>query len=398
MKPLRRTYLDYNAGAPLLPAARDAMSEILLFTGNPSSIHAEGRNMRKHVEHARSLIADHLGCLPGQIIFTSGATEAANQALSPAIQVSGRQTNASRLYVAATEHPCVLSGGRFDPSDIETVPVFENGVIDSDALDEILARHDATQGAPLVGVMLANNETGVIQPIGKVGEIVRRHGGYLVVDAVQGLGKIEIDLAGLGADFVLLSAHKIGGPQGAGALVLGSKSVSPASLLTGGGQESYHRAGTENVAAIAGFGAAVAQLSEKPDCGEIRALRDSMEAGLRTISMETGDDMAEPVVFSRDAERLANTICFAVPGISAETALISLDLAGIAVSSGSACSSGKVRKSHVLAAMGVPDDLAAGALRISLGANNDITDSRHFLDVWKNIVRHAAWSETRVAV
>ena len=261
-----------------------------------------------------------------------------------------------------------------------------------------MARHDAGPGAPMVAVMLANNETGVIQPINEVREIVRRHDGFLVVDAVQGLGKIDTSMDELGADFVLLSGHKIGGPQGAGALVLGSESIVPAPLLRGGGQEGFNRAGTENVAAITGFGVAVEQIPRTETNGKISAIRDSIEDGLRTISNAKGELAGKPVYFGQNVDRLPNTTCFAVPGIKAETALISLDLAGIAASSGSACSSGKVRKSHVLAAMGAADELASCALRISLGPESRMEDAARFLDAWEDIVRLCSREEIAVAV
>lgn len=354
--------------------------------------------MRKCIENARAILAESIQCSPGNIIFTSSATEAANHALSPVIRVSGRESRISRLYVSAVEHPCILSGGRFSPDDIETIPVLETGIVDLARLEEALSRHDADIGAPMVAVMLANNETGVIQPISEIREVVRRHDGYLVVDAVQGLGKIGTSMGELGADFVLLSAHKIGGPQGAGALVLGSDSIVPAPLLRGGGQESFNRAGTENVAAITGFGVAVEQLPNAESIGKISAIKDSIEDGLRTISNAKGELAEKPVFFGQDVDRLPNTTCFAVPGIKAETALISLDLAGIAASSGSACSSGKVRKSHVLAAMGVSGELASCALRISLGPESKMEEAARFLDAWKDIVRLCSREEIPMAV
>ncbi|MGI9401034.1 MAG: cysteine desulfurase family protein [Rhizobiaceae bacterium] len=398
MKPQDRLYLDYNAGAPTRPVVLGVVSKVFETFGNPSSVHGEGRSMRQFVENSRQIIGEHLACQPNQIIFTSSATEAANHALSPVIKVSGKETQISKLFVSATEHPCILAGGRFSSDNIEVVPVVESGVVNLDALEDALGNHDTDTGAPMVAVMLANNETGVIQPVGDVSELVRRHGGYLLVDAVQGLGKVDFSLDELDADFILLSSHKIGGPQGAGALVLGSEAVVPAPLLKGGGQEGFNRAGTENVAAIAGFGAAAESLPGAGQIEKISVIRDSIEEGLVTISMEMGEVVDAPVILGRNAERLPNTCCFAVPGIKAETALISLDLAGIAVSSGSACSSGKVRKSHVLSAMGASDDLAGSALRISLGPDNELEDSARFLDAWRNIVRNCIRDEIRMAV
>jgi cysteine desulfurase len=383
-----RLYLDYNAGAPLHGAVRQAMAEALLLEGNPSSVHAEGRAQRHIVENARQVLADHLGVAPKQVIFTSGASEAAMHALSPRMRKGIGEIRCSHLYVSAIEHPCVLSGGRFTEGSVSRVPVTAGGVIDLSALDALLAAHGRSDGIPLVALMLANNETGVIQPVAEAGEIARRHGGLLLVDAVQGLGRMPVGPAVLGADFVILSAHKAGGPKGAGALVLGNAGLSPVPLILGGGQENYHRAGTENVAAIAGFAAAVENLPSHGAWRSIENLRDLLSEGLHTISVEAG--AAAPVVFGAGEKRLANTLCFAVPGIRAETALISLDLAGIAASSGSACSSGKVKKSHVLEAMSVRDDLAACALRTSFGPSSTAEDVTRFLTAWRDIVGRMA--------
>lgn len=388
MNATQQIYFDYNASAPLHPAARAAMVETLELTGNASSVHREGRELRKRIEHARSALAAHAGIAPKQVIFTSGASEAAMHALSPRLKSGTGEVRCSRLYASAIEHPCVLSGGRFDA--MHRIPVTQAGIVDLDALEELLARHDAAQGPPMVALMLANNETGVIQPVAQASEIVHRHGGYLLVDAVQGLGRLDISPAALGADFVILSAHKAGGPKGAGALLLGNAGLAPMPLIRGGGQENYHRAGTENVAAIASFGAAVENLPQMQQWDEIARLRDLLESGLRTISGECR--LAAPVVFGAGQARLANTACFAVPGIRAETALISLDLAGIAASSGSACSSGKVKKSHVLEAMSVQDDLAACALRTSLGPSSTMSEVARFLAAWKDMAGRMAKS------
>lgn len=383
-----RLYLDYNAGAPLIGAAREAMAEALLLEGNPSSVHGEGRAQRRIVENARQTLADHLGIAPKQVIFTSGASEAAMHALSPRMRKGIGEIRCSHLYVSAIEHPCVLSGGRFPDGAVSRIPVTTGGVVDLTALEAMLAAHDSSAGIPLIALMLANNETGVIQPVAEAGEIARRHGGLLLVDAVQGLGRLAVGPAMLGADFVILSAHKAGGPKGAGALVLANAGLSPAPLILGGGQENYHRAGTENVAAIAGFAAAVENLPSQGAWRAVESLRDLLSEGLHTISGET--TTAAPVVFGAGEKRLANTLCFAVPGIRAETALISLDLAGIAASSGSACSSGKVKKSHVLEAMSVRDDLAACALRTSFGPSSTAEKVTRFLTAWKDIVGRMA--------
>ena len=389
----RRIYLDHNASAPLGAEARDAMLAALGRCGNASSVHAEGRAARAIVEKARRQLAEAVGVSAGQVVFTSGASEAAAHALSPLLRVGGNEIPVSRLYVGATEHACVLAGGRFSPEAVEILPVDASGMLDIAALERALAAHDATAGSPMVAVQLANNETGVIQPMEKIAGLVHAHDGFVVVDAVQALGRIPFSARELGAHFVLLSSHKIGGPQGAGALILANGTISPVALIRGGGQESFNRAGTENVAAIAGFGAAAAVAAQSAgEMGAIAMLRDSIETGITTICGEAGNKAGAPVFFGRDAAggRLANTSCFAVPGIKAETALISLDLAGIAVSSGSACSSGKVKKSHVLEAMGVDDELAACALRVSAGSQTTGSDAEAFLGAFRNIVTRIA--------
>ncbi len=386
-----RSYLDYNASAPLLRSARDAMISALEIHGNSSSVHFEGRAARKTLEKARTDLGNAVGAKGNQIVFTSGASEAAMQALSPIVRAAGREIYISRLYVSAIEHPCVLAGGRFEKSRVSVLPVTEAGTVDINALEAALAGHDQAEGAPMVAVMLANNETGIVQPIAEIAAIVHAHNGFLVVDAVQALGRIEFDISSLSAHFVILSSHKIGGPKGAGALVFGDASISPQPMILGGGQENFQRAGTENIAAIAGFGAAAAEISEKnPHNVTIATLRDSIESRLSTICAEAGNKAGEPVFFGAKGNRLPNTSCFAVPGVKAETALISLDLAGIAVSSGSACSSGKVKKSHVLSAMGVEDDLAACALRVSTGFATTREDAEKFLGAFKNIVSRVA--------
>jgi len=385
--PAKRTYLDWNASAPLLPAARAAMIDALDGTGNASSVHTEGRDRKKRVETARTQVAKALGVLPGRVMFTSGASEAAAHALSPHMSAGGHDILLSTLYVSAVEHPAILSGGRFAPEMVVRIPVDRAGLVDMQALTELLGNHDASAGLPLVAVQLANSETGVIQPIAEIASIVHQHGGLLVVDAVQAFGKMPVDMAALEADFLIVSGHKIGGPQGAGALVFGQGGLHPRPLIRGGGQESHQRAGTENVAAIAGFGAASAEIPEMLEKNsKTAALRDSIESEIATICSSAGNRFGTPVFFGQEVTRLANTSCFAVPGIKAETALIAFDLAGIAISSGSACSSGKVGKSHVLEAMGVDDELARCALRISLGPATIDEDAERFVGAFKDIV------------
>ncbi|MBO6816564.1 MAG: cysteine desulfurase [Rhizobiaceae bacterium] len=391
MAKISRTYLDWNATAPLMACARDAMLDVMDSGGNASSVHFEGRNARKSVEVARKSLAGLLDCDPSGIVFTSGATEAANHVLSPLLRAGGQAITVSRLYMGATEHPCVMSGGRFRAEDCEILPVTQDGRLDLSALENTLENHDHAIGAPMVAVQLANNETGVVQPVAEIADIVHGNDGFLVVDAVQALGKLSFNLAETGADFLFVSSHKIGGPQGAGALVLRTPSLSPQPLLEGGGQENYHRAGTENVASIAGFGAAcewhAKNMTKKV---MISGFRDSIEEQIVTISQETGNRNGPPVFFGKTTKRLGNTSCFAVPGIRAETALMALDLDGVSLSSGSACSSGKVKTSHVLAAMGAGNDELEGALRLSLGWESDGEDAERFLKAWNKLASRLA--------
>ncbi|MGA2492146.1 MAG: aminotransferase class V-fold PLP-dependent enzyme [Roseiarcus sp.] len=357
---ISRVYLDYNATAPLRPEARAAMLAALDVLGNPSSIHAEGRRARAIVEEARRAVAALAGVEPRGVVFVSGGTEAANLALTPAISAPGRKTPLTRLIMSAGEHPCVLRGHRFAPEATAIAPLQPDGRLDLDALGELLARDE---GAPMLALQGANNETGVLQPVAEAAALVHAAGGIVVCDGVQLPGRIGLAAATSGADFVFLSAHKFGGPKGAGALIAMRPDLSiEAPLLRGGGQERGARAGTENVAAIAGFGAAarLAAAEAEREATRLAALRDRLERRLRKTAPEA-------VVFGAAAPRLPNTLAFAAPGAAAATLLIALDLAGVAVSSGSACSSGKVTPSHVLAAMGVEPGLAAGALRVSFG-------------------------------
>jgi cysteine desulfurase len=351
-----RAYFDWNATAPLRQEARAAMVSTLELTGNASSVHAEGRAARRLVEQAREQVAALAGAEAKNVTFTSGATEANMLALTPAIEIGGRKELRDRLFISAIEHPSVRSGGRFPAEQVEELPVTGAGVLDLHALRSAIA--GATR--PLVSVMLANNETGVIQPIAEIAAIVHAGNGVLHVDAVQGPGRIDCRIGELGADLMSLSAHKLGGPQGAGALVSRGDVHIAEPLIKGGGQERSLRAGTENVAAIAGFGAAAAIAAKQADAARMAGLRDRVEAGIKAA-------LPDAVIFGQNAPRLPNTTLFTVPGMKAETAIIAFDLNGIAVSSGSACSSGKVQASHVLAAMGVEPILAQGAVRVSLG-------------------------------
>jgi len=371
-----RAYFDWNATAPLRPAARAAMLAALDAPGNASSVHGEGRGTRRLIEEARRQVAALAGAEAKQVTFVSGATEANALALTPAIEADGNKAPRDRLFVSAVEHPSVLAGGRFAPEQVEILPVDRDGRVDPATLAAALAKAER----PLVSVMLANNETGVIQPIAEIAGIVHAANGLLHIDAVQAAGRIPLDMSALGADLMSLSSHKLGGPQGAGALIVrGRLSVAP--LIRGGGQERGIRAGTENVAAIAGFGAAAeaARASLATDAARMAALRDRLEAGLRAATPDA-------VIFAAGVNRLPNTTLVAVPGIKAETALIAFDLNGIAVSSGSACSSGKVAASHVVAAMGMEPALARGAIRISLGPVTTETQVESLLIAWKRVV------------
>ncbi|MDI4233358.1 cysteine desulfurase family protein [Bradyrhizobium sp. Arg237L] len=366
-----RVYLDWNATTPIRPEAKAAMAAAWELCGNPSSVHAEGRQARRLIEEARSAIAAAVGGRAQDVVFASGGTEANALALTPGVRRGGGAA-VQRLLVSAIEHASVLSGGRFAAEAIETVAVTPSGVLDLDDLRGKLA-----DGPPaLVSVMLANNETGALQPVREAAEIVHAASGLLHVDAIQAFGKIPFDLGSLQADMVTLSAHKIGGPKGVGAMVLveGVERLEP--LLRGGGQELGRRAGTENVAGIAAFGAATkaAMAGLATDAVRLQALRDRLEVGLREV-----DGI---IVFSDGVPRLPNTTLFTAPGLKAETAVIGFDLAGIAVSSGSACSSGKVQPSHVLAAMGFRPDLAQGAVRLSLGWSTSTTDIDLAVKAW----------------
>lgn len=377
----QRAYLDHNASAPLLPAARAAMLAALEVDANPSSVHGEGRAARALIEDARRAVAALVRAKAEHVVFTSGATEAATTLLTPDWQMGRAALRMSRLYVAASDHPCLLAGGRFVKNDIEVLSVDSNGVLDLDALRAALARHDKSSGLPLVAIHAANNETGVIQAIEAIATAVGAAGGVLVIDAVQAAGRIPLDMSGGHGDYFILSSHKIGGPKGAGAFVAKADLMMPAPLVRGGGQERGHRAGTENLAAIAGFGAAAIEAARR--LGEIDAIMNK-RARIEEIiaSLVPG-----ATIFSNAAERLPNTIFFAIPGIKAEIAQIAFDLAGVALSAGSACSSGKVGPSHVLKAMGFGDDTSA--LRVSIGHSTSDADIDMFAEALAAIMtRH----------
>ena len=366
-----RVYLDWNATAPMRSQAKAAMLQAMDLQGNPSSVHAEGRAARKIIEDARANIAKALGARSADVVFTSGGTEANALALTPGLRRNGDV--ATRLIVSAIEHSSVRSGGRFPVENVHTAPVTPSGVVDVGRLQSLLEKGEPA----LVSVMLANNETGAIQPIAEIAELVHAAHGILHVDAVQGFGKIDIDINLLGADLLSISAHKIGGPKGTGALILTERLAGFEPLVSAGGQEKGRRDGTENLPGIAAFGAAVAAHLDAGAAATARMqkLRAKLEAGLRSVTPEI-------TIFSSDVPRLPNTTLFSAPGMKAETAVIAFDLEGMAVSSGSACSSGKVHASPVLTAMGVDPIKAQGAVRLSLGWDTTEAEVQYLLEAW----------------
>lgn len=374
-----RIYLDHNATAPLLDVARSAMLDALDLPGNPSSVHFEGRAARAVVERSRRQVARLVNGDPAGVVFTSGATEAAATVLTPHFKMGKADLTIGQLLVGAADHPCILSGGRFDPSQVIRIGVDHSGQVYLQDLEDALAETDGSSGPPMVCLMLANNETGIVQEMSDAAAIVKRYAGILVVDAVQAAGRIPVDIKALGADFLILSSHKIGGPKGVGALICASEILRPVPLIPGGGQERGHRSGTENSAAIAGFGAAAEQaLAAVAEHGRwVAELRERLEDGLR-------QRCADCVIYGSDVERLPNTSFFSVPGMKAETVQIAFDLAGIAVSAGSACSSGKVGPSHVLDAMGF--DAEQGGIRVSIGPATSADEIEVFLAAFAGIV------------
>jgi cysteine desulfurase len=388
-----RAYLDHNATTPMRPAAADAFARALLLVGNPSSIHAEGRAARAAMDRARHQVAAAVGGEAKGVIFTSGATEALNMVLrpSPAIASSAGARRTDHLLVLATEHGAALFGGGFSPERTERIPVTPDGVADLDWLARRLgALAEGRGAAPVtVAIQLANSETGVIQPVADASRLTAEFGSLLVCDAVAGCGKIPLDIKSLGADALVVSAHKFGGAKGVGAVILhGDRLQMAKPLLTGGGQEMRRRSGTENVAGIVAMGAAAQEASAQlsVEAARIVALRERLLMALRA----SRPDLA---VFGENAPRLPNTLNIGAAGLTSETAVIAFDLAGVAISSGSACSSGKVKRSHVLDAMGVPPDLADSALRFSLGWTTTEAD----IDAAAAVFGRVARSTTKAA-
>ncbi|MGE5145759.1 MAG: cysteine desulfurase family protein [Candidatus Eiseniibacteriota bacterium] len=370
-------YLDYNATAPIRPEAVEAVARALKLSGNPSSVHVFGRAARRAVEDAREQVAALVGAAPAEIVFT-GSGSAANNA---GLRARGRE----RLIVSVIEHDSVL---RAAGAGAEMIAVLPSGVVDVEALDRLLA---ADARPALVSVMLANNETGVIQPIAEVVAVARRHGALVQCDAVQAAGRVDIEFNTLGVDLLTLSAHKLGGPQGVGALVVSDR-VELDPLVKGGGQERGRYAGTENVAGIAGFGAAAAAVAAnaKTERARVAALRDRLEDSLRAKAPGLR-------IFGADACRVGNTTCVAMPGVASETQVMALDLAGFAVSAGAACSSGRVQASHVLKAMGVAEAVASSAIRVSLGWRTTAAEIDGFVAAWSELYRRSAAKRTSSA-
>ena len=370
----KRTYLDCNASVPLRREARAAMLTVLDVAGNPSSVHAEGRHARAVVEAAREQVALLVNANPSEVIFTSGATEANNWVLA---------AGWNAIAVAGIEHDSVTTPVSASGAERIELSVATNGVAELDGLSEALAASAEASKRTLLTLMMANNETGVIQPVAEAAALAREHGVMVHTDAVQAPGRIPVDFAALGLDALSLSSHKLGGPRGVGALVVRDGVELPA-LIKGGGQERRRRGGTENISGIAGFGAAAEAVANEQDAAQHMAkLRDRLEDGVRRATPAA-------VIIGKDAPRLANTAYIAVPGKLAETLVIKLDLEGIAVSAGAACSSGKVGASHVLEAMNLGSEIARSAVRVSIGPQTQDEDIAAFLAVWENIAGSAA--------
>jgi cysteine desulfurase len=360
------SYLDHNATTPVLPEVVEAMVDALRSTGNPSSVHGFGRSARRMIDSARQQLAAAVNADSADVIFTASGTEANNLALLGHTSVA----------VSAIEHDSVLQA-----ADKPLVaPVSGDGIVDIEVLREMVV----SQRPAIVSLMLANNETGVLQPVAEVAKIAHAAGTLVHCDAIQAFGKVRVDFKALGVDMLSLSAHKIGGPQGVGALIVRS-GVTLQKLLHGGGQEKRRRAGTENVAGIVGFGIAASHASDHLlMSGKLADLRDAAQLRLKALAPEAR-------VFGEAVERLPNTLCIEMPNVPAETQVMALDLAGVAVSAGSACSSGKVTVSPVLRAMGVDDDVARCAIRVSFGRGNSMADVDRLVQAWGALyARHAA--------
>lgn len=383
-----RVYLDHNATSPLRPEARREVLAVLDAPGNASSVHGEGRQARARLERARSDVARLVGGASRGVVFTSGATEAIALALHPELEFAGRARPCDVLLASAVEHPAVLKGHRF--THMQQVPVDAAGRVELDALEESLRHHRDSGRRALVALMAANNETGVVQPLAQAARLAHAYDAVIFCDAVQAAGRLPLDMAALELDLLALSAHKIGGPQGAGALVAADADFRVRPLVAGGAQERNRRGGTENVAAIAGFGAAARLAATCPDAARLAAARDRLEDAI--LAAIPGSSVIGAAV-----ERLPNTSLVAFSGVRAETLVIALDLAHISVSAGSACSSGKVGPSHVLEAMGVDAERAAGAIRLSLGWSSGEEDVDRAVEALQKVVPQVRRRTTQAA-
>lgn len=373
-----RIYFDHNASAPLRDEAREAMIAALEAGANPSSVHAEGRAGRRLIEDAREEVAALVGATPAEVVFTSGASEANNWVMAAGWQ---------RIHVYGFEHESVLAPIRASGAEIEELPVERDGAADLGEFARRVLNAETLPPRTLLTLQMANSETGVVQDVAAAAAFAREQGIAVHTDAVQAAGRLAVDFHDLNVDYLTISSHKLGGPMGVGALVIRDGLMVP-SLIKGGGQERRRRAGTENVAAIAGFGAAArVARGEVADMTGLGQLRDRLAAGIAEI-------VPDSVVIAEQSQRLANTLSVALPGELAETSVIKLDLAGIAVSVGSACSSGKVGASHVLAAMGVDERLARSTIRLSLGWSTTVDDVEAFLE---RLARLRATGSRRVA-
>jgi len=367
-----RLYMDHNATAPVLEVAREAALAAMTLIGNPSSVHGPGRDARAAMEQARAQVAALAHARPRDIVFTSGGTEANNAVI--------RSSGARTIIISAVEHDCVLAAARAAEAAGATLyicPTDTDGIVDLDQLDDLLSR---AEGSTLISVMAANNETGAVQPLSDIAARAKAAGARFHSDTVQAAGRIDLDIGAIGADYLTLSAHKIGGLKGVGAVVLCGDAPLNA-FIAGGGQELGRRSGTENIPGIAAFGAAAASaMVTASDAAQsaIRARRDQLEAGIRCRANDAH-------ILAANTARLANTSCIRMPGVRGETQVMHFDLNGIAISSGSACSSGKVKSSHVLRAMGL-DDVAAGeSVRISIGADTTDADIDRAVTVWTDL-------------
>lgn len=383
MNATQRTYLDHNASAPLLPAAREAMARVLAMSGNPSSVHAEGRALREIVEEGREDVARAAGTGAERVVFTGSATEALTQAITGGIAAG----LADRIVVSAGEHQAVLKAAETARAPVEAVGLTADGQIDLAALEAIVGRAGGTR--LLIALHQVNNETGVVQPLAAVEDLLADTPHVLVVDAVQGFGKLDLKFDGGRADMIAVCAHKIGGPAGIGAL-LAKPEFDTVRLIPGGGQQQGRRGGTESAALSAGFGAAASAAKTVFDLDALRAFGDAIEAAILARAPDA-------VIFGHGAERLGTTVNFAIPGLENAISMIGFDLAGVALSAGSACSSGKLARSHVLAAMGVPGTLADCALRASVGWSTTEADVARFATALDSVMGRHETASTAAA-